>query len=166
MATVKLNPVFEGISRRMGDMVFYRRYGKTYVRRRALVNNPNTPAQQRARSAFRDAVKAWQGLDQAEQERWRGLGRSKNRTGYNMFISGYMRRNDREAETLFFQFSCPQSAPSQETISTLFFPFFLACDRALLVDTIRSLGETRSVNDTPILAVTDSFPSGVMTVLP
>jgi hypothetical protein len=84
----------------MGDMVFYRRYGKTYVRRRAKVNNPDTPAQRERRAAFRNAIKSWQGLGPAAKERWNSLAGARGRTGYNAFISACMARTGSEERTL------------------------------------------------------------------
>jgi len=91
MAEVQLNQIFEGINSRIGDMVFYRMNGKTFVRRRPVLNNPRTPAQQTCRAVFRDAVMAWRCLDGTEREYWNNRAKSENRTGYNAFISSFMR---------------------------------------------------------------------------
>ena len=91
MAEVQLNKIFENISSRIGGMVFYRMNGKTFMRRRPVINNPRTPAQQKSRAAFRDAVLAWHCLDEQERQYWNNRAQSENRTGYNAFISSYMR---------------------------------------------------------------------------
>ena len=40
MADVKINPIFEGFSKQIGDLVFVNTNGKTFVRRKGNPGNP------------------------------------------------------------------------------------------------------------------------------
>lgn len=98
MAEVTLNPIFRACHGRMGDLVHVRRYGKQHLRIYAKPANPNTPAQRERRSAFRDAVRAWQAMSDAEKDTWNALARRKRCSGYNLFLSHRLNGKDREAE--------------------------------------------------------------------
>ena len=93
MAIVILNPVFTSISGAVGRMVFYKRYGKTVMRAYIIPPNPNTPAQQKNRSRFRDAMASWQGLSADEKIAYNAAARKPGITGHNLYISLYMKKN-------------------------------------------------------------------------
>src|SRR5947207_1201196 len=57
MASVKLNPVLEGVHGKIGDLVFKQVQGKTVVARKPdHVTQPNTPAQVAVKERFRLAA--------------------------------------------------------------------------------------------------------------
>jgi len=90
MAHVTLNVAFRTLSGRVGDAVFYTRYGRQYMRPYVKPSNPDTPAQRVRRSSFRNAVHAWQALDEEERLLWKIIGRKRHLSGYNAFISHAM----------------------------------------------------------------------------
>ena len=90
MAHVTLNVAFRTLSGRVGDAVFYTRYGRQYMRPYVKPSNPDTPAQRARRSAFRHAVRAWQALGEEEKLQWKKVGRKRHLSGYNAFISHTM----------------------------------------------------------------------------
>jgi hypothetical protein len=55
------------------------------------VKDPITHAQVARRSRFQDAVSAWQGMSKEERAPWVRRARKASRTGYNLFISEWMR---------------------------------------------------------------------------
>ena len=59
MADVKINPVFEGFSRQIGDLVFVTLNGKTFVRRKGNPGNPKTLKQMGVRNSFSELVRDW-----------------------------------------------------------------------------------------------------------
>ncbi len=97
MADITLNPAFTACHGRMGNLVFVHRRGKQHVRVYAKPTNPDTPAQRERRSAFRDAVRAWQALPDTEKDSWNARARRKNRSGYNLFISRWMNGKEIQA---------------------------------------------------------------------
>ena len=87
MAQVKLNPVFEGFSRQVGDLVFYNRKGKTIVRRKATNrHDPKSEAQQKVRNAFARVVEIWSSLKGVAHVSWEEHTKGEDFTGYNAFI--------------------------------------------------------------------------------
>ena len=86
MATIQLNPVFEGLSRKVGDLVFFKRNGETYVRRRGEHRDAKTEAQMRVRTAFTRLVKIWHYLGMPMQACWDDHVKDERYTGYNAFI--------------------------------------------------------------------------------
>ena len=91
MALVELNPMFERNSGRMGKIVHYNRRGTQCARRFVVPRNPDTAAQRVIRGSFREAVHAWQALPEAEKAQWNFRTRYKTMTGYNLFVSRYMK---------------------------------------------------------------------------
>jgi len=90
MAHVILNAAFRTLSGRVGDAVFYTRYGRQYMRPYVKPSNPDTPAQRMRRSAFRHAVYTWHALGEEEKRQWKKTGRKRHLSGYNAFISHAM----------------------------------------------------------------------------
>ncbi len=91
MAQVELKPALTACHGRMDGLVFVNRLGKQHVRMYTKPSNPNTPAQRERRGTFRDAVHAWQALPDTEKERWKAKAASRKRTGYNLFVSRFLR---------------------------------------------------------------------------
>jgi hypothetical protein len=81
----------KSIHGRMGDIVFVYRNGKQHARPYVRPRNPKTRAQRARRSVFAKAISAWQALSAQEKSLWNTRARRKNRTGYNLFISNYLR---------------------------------------------------------------------------
>lgn len=102
MSHVTLNVAFRTLSGRVGDAVFYTRYGRQYMRPYVKPSNPDTPAQRARRFAFRNAVRAWQALGDEEKLQWKNIGRKRHLPGYNAFISHAM-----SGEPHFLQESTP-----------------------------------------------------------
>ncbi len=93
MALAELNPMFMNASGKIDRLVQYNRRGTQCIRRHVFPFNPNTPGQQAVRSSFRDAVHAWQVLPDTEKAEWNHKARYRNATGYNMFVSWYLKQN-------------------------------------------------------------------------
>ena len=91
MAKVELNPLIKSLHGRAGNIVFYNRYGKTYARLFVVPCNPDTEAQRKIRHAFGDAVKTWQSMSCEQKCRYNRKARYLNMSGYNLFISCYMK---------------------------------------------------------------------------
>ena len=91
MATAVLNPVFEKFRGRIGNLVLYNRMGVQCMRVYVKPHNPDTELQKKCRSTFADAVSSWKKLSSEEKYFWNRKGRSKRLTGYNYFISMYMK---------------------------------------------------------------------------
>jgi len=54
-------------------------------------SNPRTPSQQANRQKFANAVHAWQSLTEEQKKVYNERAKGKNLSGYNLFISEYMR---------------------------------------------------------------------------
>lgn len=91
MATAVLSPLFISISGKVGNFVFYLRNNKQCVRTYAVPRNPDTASQRNVRSSFADAVKSWQALKSEERYKYTRKARGRNMSGYNYFISEYMK---------------------------------------------------------------------------
>ncbi len=95
MTKIKPDPMFISISGKTGNFVFYMRKGIMHSRSRIIPLNPRTPLQQKNRSLFSQAVKAWQVLPDATRMIYNLRARGKTQSGYNIFISEYMKTNKR-----------------------------------------------------------------------
>ncbi len=91
MAKVKLHPYLRTAHGGMGDLVFYRRYGKIYIKARTIPANPRTEPQVKCRGNFGGGVKAWQVLPEEEKALYRNRAKRKRKSGYNLFMSEYLR---------------------------------------------------------------------------
>lgn len=91
MANIQLHPIVQGIEKSIGTLNFYRVNGKTHVRRKVAAGNPRTAAQQKNRTAFHRAVRAWQELTTDEKDLWNTRAQVQHRRGYHLYISEYMR---------------------------------------------------------------------------
>ncbi len=91
MAKVKLHPYLRTAHGGLDDLVLYRRYGKIYIKRRTIPANPRTEPQVKCRGNFGGSVKAWQVLPEEEKSVYRIRAKRKKRSGYNLFMSEYLR---------------------------------------------------------------------------
>lgn len=91
MAKAKLNPILTSMHGRIGNMVFYRRRNKEYVRMYVIPRNPDTESQRIVRRTFADAVKSWQAMTGDERYKFNRKARYLCKSGYNLYISEYMK---------------------------------------------------------------------------
>ena len=92
MARILLPSYLKEARGRMQDAVLCRRRGREYMRPYLVPRNPDTPAQRAVRGSFRDAVHAWQAMSTGEKNQWNFRARYKAATGYNLFMSHYMKQ--------------------------------------------------------------------------
>ncbi|HPS58893.1 MAG TPA: hypothetical protein PK514_12375 [Spirochaetota bacterium] len=91
MARIQLASYFNAINGRIGDIVLYNYFDRQYARSRVTPRNPNTASQVFVRRTFGDAVRAWQALDDDRKRKFNKKGRMRSISGYNLFISEYMK---------------------------------------------------------------------------
>ncbi len=91
MAKVKLHPYLRTAHGGLDGLVFYRRYGKIYIKARTIPSNPRTEPQVKCRGNFGGGVKAWQVLPDEEKALYRNRAKRKRKSGYNLFMSEYLR---------------------------------------------------------------------------
>ncbi len=91
MAKVKLHPYLRTAHGGLDGLVFYRRYGKIYIKARTIPANPRTEPQVKCRGNFGGGVKAWQVLPEEEKALYRNRAKRKKKSGYNLFMSEYLR---------------------------------------------------------------------------
>jgi len=87
MANVKLNPVFEGFSNKVGELVFYNRNGKTYARRKGERTDPASPEQLEVRSTFTELTTDWGSVNGPMHRGWDKWAEKKGKRGHNAYIS-------------------------------------------------------------------------------
>jgi uncharacterized protein with NRDE domain len=85
-------------SGRMGDLVFYSLYGSSFARLYAKPVNPDTEGQRIVRRTFGDAVRSWQKLTDEEKQKYSRKARHLPMSGYNLFISNYMKEKLAQAD--------------------------------------------------------------------
>ena len=93
MATATMNPLLNNISGRIGNVVFYKRLGKHCVRIHVIPHNPDTQAQRNMRCTFAHAIKSWQSMSGEEKYAFTRKARNLCMSGYNLYISHYMKAN-------------------------------------------------------------------------
>ena len=93
MATVKLDALYKSVNGRLGNYVFYNRYDKLFARTHIIPQNPDTGEQRIVRKTFGNAVRSWQRLKDEEKNKYNKKARRLNISGYNLYISGYMKEN-------------------------------------------------------------------------
>jgi hypothetical protein len=96
VAVVNLHPVIESMHGKVGNVVFVKRKGTQFMRKYVIPRDPETEVQLKNRSAFSRCVAKWQLLPQNEKDVWNQYGKTRNRRGYNLFISHHMKviKND------------------------------------------------------------------------
>jgi hypothetical protein len=93
MATAIPFPMIKSIHGRLGNFIFYFRHGNQCIRMHAVPYNPDTEAQRIVRRTFGDAVRSWQAMDTDEKNKYNRKARFLNISGYNLYISEYMKTN-------------------------------------------------------------------------
>ena len=91
MAKLTLNPAFTDAKGSLGKMVLYERNGVLCARKHVIPANPDTPEQRSNRDKFSMAVKAWRETPAEEKKKWNLKAKRKGKTGYNYFLSQYMK---------------------------------------------------------------------------
>ena len=71
--------------------VFATIWGIQYRRRWVKPSNPNTPAQQRVRNSFTNAVDKWHSFNPLQTEAYSPLASGLKMSGYNLFISRWQK---------------------------------------------------------------------------
>lgn len=74
-------------------IVYYRMRGQTYARHWVRGTNPRTPAQRNVRNYFASAVRAYQAISWPERLAWRKAAYNTNMSGYELFLSTYVKAN-------------------------------------------------------------------------
>jgi hypothetical protein len=117
MATVAMSPAFISVRSKLGNMVFYTRWGNVYARKRVTPRNPDTEPQRRSRGLFRDAMKSWQSLSEEDKQKYRRKAEKLRMAGHNLYISRYI-KSHRTEEVQHSEISAPHV---QNTTSGLSF---------------------------------------------
>jgi hypothetical protein len=91
MAKEKLSSYLKELRGRSGSYIHYNVKGRQYVRSYAVPSNPRTAVQQKNRTLFAHAVKAWQGLSPEQKNIYNRKAAGRPFTGYNLFISMAMK---------------------------------------------------------------------------
>lgn len=86
MSQVTLNPVFEGFSRKLGNIVFYKKNGKTFSRRCPVQSGKISVKQSEVRNAFTGTVAVWKNLSAMLKDSWNAYAKKSKKTGYMVFI--------------------------------------------------------------------------------
>lgn len=87
MAKIKLSPLVNKISGSAGPLLFSESRGISTVRAKKTPSNPNTSAQQAARSALRDLMSIYAQLHSGEKSVWDYYGAKSELSGVNAFLS-------------------------------------------------------------------------------
>jgi alpha-ketoglutarate-dependent taurine dioxygenase len=103
MAVIELNPAFTSAKGRLGRIVLYYRNGVQCARTHVVPRNPDTECQRQNRKTFADAVKSWQALSAEEKRSFNRKAMRKRMSGYNLFISQYMKSSCAGKEVI----TCP-----------------------------------------------------------
>jgi len=86
MAKTTLNPVFESFSKKIGNLVFYTRDGKPYVRKNAAPTDRKSEKQIAVRNTFRCVVDIWKGAGGVVREAWKQDAKKLKKSGYIAFM--------------------------------------------------------------------------------
>lgn len=99
MAEIVLTPDINSISGRLGNIVFFSRYGKQYARSYVSPANRDTVHQKKNRELFSLAVKSWQSISDHARLKWNRKAAKCGMSGYNLYISSFMINHKREIRT-------------------------------------------------------------------
>jgi hypothetical protein len=114
MANVQLNPVFTGFSRKIDNLVFYTKNGKTFVRRKPIFTKPMTENQIGVRNAFKTLADIWRGMNGIFRTAWEISSENSGLSGYNAFIGANV-NNQRGGKPLELFKSLGETAVSAMT---------------------------------------------------
>lgn len=104
MAVVKFGPLVEGISGKIGGVVFSKSPGQNVIRANGLQTKVATPRRSAARATMAVVVAAWRALSEEKRNGWNSIAKSGawDRTsktggtipmsGYNLFMMGNLQR--------------------------------------------------------------------------
>lgn len=98
MAVIRGTNYQENIRKEFSDQIILGSWrGINYLRRRWVQPYSNSEAQAKNRELFAEAIKSYQGLTSSEKKAWQQLARELDYsgTGYNLFISCYLKGQDR-----------------------------------------------------------------------
>jgi len=98
MAIVTLNPVFESMRGKIGNIVLYNNDSTLCARVKARPVNPDTEKQRSVRRNFGDAVRSWQSLTEEDKKRYNKKARRLSKKGYNLYISEYIKNNPAQTD--------------------------------------------------------------------
>lgn len=95
---VKVSNVFGDVySGQVGKSgVFASWRGIQYRRKYVIPSNPNTPAQQKVRNSFANAVDKWHTFNSLQQQAYGPLASGQPKTGYNIFIGRWQSMTEAE----------------------------------------------------------------------
>lgn len=130
MARVKLSSFLQSVSGSIGNIVYYSTKGREYARVYVKPANPDTEGQRIIRRTFGDAVRSWQILPPEEKQNYNRQARRLPISGYNLFISLYMKRNIshpdiKEVNPGCFKVSAGHPHGSQRAYTSVSSPFFI-----------------------------------------
>ncbi len=93
MSKVELHPLFTGVRKRLGDIVFVNLEGETFARKYVKAHNPNTPAQIEVRESFKKLAADWKMMTGILQRSWKAQAKKKKRLkGYSAYIGANAKR--------------------------------------------------------------------------
>lgn len=75
-------------------IVPYKRQGKIFLRKYRKAKNPRTRKQVRHRREFKKAVDEWKKLTDEEKEKYSQLAEELNMSGFNLFVSKHLRKEN------------------------------------------------------------------------
>jgi len=86
--------------------VFATIYGIQYRRRYVKPSNPNTPAQQRVRTSFTNAVDKWHAFNALQAQAYTPMASGMKMSGYNLFISRWQNMTTAERSAYVDPIDC------------------------------------------------------------
>jgi hypothetical protein len=114
MANFKLNAVFTGISKSIGELTFYSSNGKTVSRTKSAKPYRHTEKRKEQIQAFTATANDWRLLPAQIKSAWDVFAEKKKTRGYNLFIKSNVRHN-RASETI--SLTPPSDIPSVSSFS-------------------------------------------------
>ena len=99
MAKVRFNALVDGMTGRMGGLIFQRWKSIHYVRTYTPPRDARSQEQLHLRGRFRTLVHAWRSLDTAARTAWNNAAWGLNMSGYNLFISTNLKRSQNALPT-------------------------------------------------------------------
>ena len=119
MAIATTNIMIKSIHGRIGNLVFYYRNGVQCVRSYVVPCNPDTEAQRTVRRAFGDAVRSWQAMSADGRHAYNRKARFMNMSGYNLFISEFMKKDIKTCGDKAYLVSTKNYIPDPSSLNPL-----------------------------------------------